>query len=68
MKATENQMSYNTALSELEEIIRKIEGDKFGIDELIEQVKKASELIHFCKDKLRSTEEEVEKIIKQMEK
>jgi len=64
----EDKQSYSAALSELEEIISKIENDKFSIDELTEQVKKASLLINFCKDKLKSTEEEVEKIIKQMEK
>ena len=53
--------SYLQALAELERIVKKIENDEPDVDELNELVKKASELVKYCKSKLRSTEEELKK-------
>jgi exodeoxyribonuclease VII small subunit len=38
-----------------------------GIDALSIKVKRASELIQFCKDKLKTTELDVEQILNQLE-
>jgi len=37
------------------------------VDELSSKIKRASELIHLCKKKLTSTEEDVSKILKELE-
>jgi exodeoxyribonuclease VII small subunit len=51
----------------LDAIVSQIENDELSIDELSSKIKKASELITFCKDKLRKTDEEVEKMLNDIE-
>ena len=60
-------LNYETAYTELKQIASEIEAESVSVDVLAEKVKRASELITFCQTKLRSTEEEVTKIIQQME-
>ena len=57
------KISYEKAVSELEDIVNKIESEEISVDELSEKVKRASELIRICKAKLFSTEKEVNKIL-----
>ncbi len=64
---TSKQLSYAEAFSELQSILTKLENQELDVDQLSEQVKKASELIRFCKSKLHDTEEEIEKILKEMD-
>ena len=64
----ENNMTYEQAFEELRIIASEIEDETVSVDVLAEKVKRASELITFCQAKLRSTEVEVNKIIKQMER
>jgi exodeoxyribonuclease VII small subunit len=52
-------MSYKVALSEIERIVDKIENEELDVDELSVLVKRASELLQWCKKKLRATEEEL---------
>lgn len=60
-------LTYESAYKELTEIALEIETESVSVDILAEKVKRASELIEFCQTKLRATEAEVGKIIKQME-
>lgn len=60
-------LNYETAYKELTEIAHEIETESVSVDVLAEKVKRASELIEYCQHKLRSTEIEVNKIIKQIE-
>ncbi|MFK7904256.1 MAG: exodeoxyribonuclease VII small subunit [Chitinophagales bacterium] len=48
--------TYNKSLTELQQIVVDLENESIGVDELSEKVKRASELIQFCQQKLRSTE------------
>jgi exodeoxyribonuclease VII small subunit len=64
----EKNMTYEQAFEELKSIASEIEDETVSVDVLAEKVKRASELITFCQNKLRSTEAEVTKIIKQMER
>ncbi|MEZ4887393.1 MAG: exodeoxyribonuclease VII small subunit [Chitinophagales bacterium] len=48
--------TYNQSLTELQQIVADLENEAIGVDELSEKVKRASELIQFCQQKLRSTE------------
>lgn len=57
------EFSYNSAIQEIEEIMYKLENEEIDLDQLSKNVKRASELISKCKTKLKSTEEEIEKII-----
>lgn len=63
----EKNLNYEDAYEELAQIAKEIETEAVSVDVLAERVKRASELIAFCQTKLRSTETEVNKIIKQME-
>ncbi len=60
-------MTYKKAIEEIEAIVKSLEDNKMDIDVLGERVKRAAELIEFCKSKLHDTEEEVEKVLKSME-
>jgi exodeoxyribonuclease VII small subunit len=59
----EKQVSYSEAISELELIVTEIEQGEITIDTLSEKVKRAAELIKVCKNKLSSTEDDVNKIL-----
>jgi exodeoxyribonuclease VII small subunit len=61
------QTTYESAFRELQQIAKEIETEAVSVDVLAEKVKRASELITFCQNKLRSTEIEVGKIIEHME-
>jgi len=55
------KVTFDTAYTELEKIIRLIESETIPLDELAEKVKEAKELIRFCEDKLRGIENELSK-------
>ncbi len=61
------KISYNEALEELESILERIQDQELDVDELSTNVKRASELLGLCKQKLRATETDVEKILREME-
>jgi len=56
-------ISYNEAITEIEEILYQIENEELDIDILTEKVKKVSTLLKLCKKKLHQTETEVQKIL-----
>ena len=60
-------ITYESAFRELEEITRAIENESVSVDILSEKVKRASFLIDLCQKKLRQTEDEVSNIIRQIE-
>ncbi len=64
---TENKPTFNKAVEELEQILEQIESGELDVDELSGKVKRASELLRLCQSKLRDTEEEIDKIIEEME-
>lgn len=64
---TQKKQTYREAITEVEEILASIENDVLDVDELAEKVKKVTLLLKFCKDKLFKTQEDVEKVLKEME-
>ncbi|TDQ18237.1 exodeoxyribonuclease VII small subunit [Algoriphagus boseongensis] len=56
-----SEMSYTQAMQRLELILSQLEEGNKSVDELSDLVKEASELVKFCRTKLRSTEEEIQK-------
>lgn len=60
------EIPYTQAITELEEIVSSIENEDVNVDELGVKVKRAAELIKICKNKLHNTEEEVDKILKEI--
>jgi len=63
----EEKITFNKAIEELETILEKIENGDMDLDDLTAEVKRASKLLETCNKKLKSTEEELEKIVKDME-
>lgn len=61
------QLTYSTALTELEQITGEIESESIDVDTLTEKVKRAAYLIKFCRERLRNTEEEVKKVLSDIE-
>ncbi|MBC7188773.1 exodeoxyribonuclease VII small subunit [Candidatus Aerophobetes bacterium] len=62
----ENQR-YSKAIEEIEEILKYIESQEVDVDVLVEKVKRATELIRFCKSKLKTAEEELHKTLIELE-
>ena len=63
-----NQLSYKQALEELENIVAEIENGEIDVDLLAEKVKRATFLSQICKSKLKKTQEEMEKLLNEIEK
>ncbi|WP_276373653.1 exodeoxyribonuclease VII small subunit [Chryseolinea sp. H1M3-3] len=59
--------NYREAFEELQLIVTEIENGEISVDELSEKVKRATQLIRICKLKLSSTEEDVNRILKDLE-
>ena len=60
-------LNYTAAFEELQDIVLEIERGEISVDELSEKVKRAAFLIKLCKSKLTSTEEDVHKILKELD-
>lgn len=59
----EKKINYEAALSEIEEIVNKMENDEFDIDQLSVNLKRAQTLIKLCRDKLAKTDAEIKKLL-----
>lgn len=59
--------TYSEAFDELQAIVSEIEQGEVSVDLLSVKVKRAAELIAICKQALRSTEEDVSKILNELE-
>lgn len=64
----DKKMSYTEAVAELEQIVEAIEEGSVSVDELSEKVQRAALLLKICKEKLTSTEEDVKKILGDLDK
>jgi exodeoxyribonuclease VII small subunit len=60
-------VNYTEAFEELQTIVSEIEQGEISVDELSEKVKRAAELIKICKTKLKTTEEDVNKILRELD-
>lgn len=61
------KISYQEAIKEIEIILEKMENEELDVDVLSQQVKRVSHLIKLCRQKLSQTEQEVEKILDEMD-
>jgi exodeoxyribonuclease VII small subunit len=59
-------MKYTQAIEELEAIVLEIENADISVDELSQKVKRASELIRFCRKTLHTTETEIDTLLKDL--
>lgn len=64
----EKNKTYEEAFEELQNIVKEIESGTISVDLLSEKVKRAGVLIRICKEKLFRTEQEVNEVLKEIEK
>ncbi len=62
-----NELTYASAMKELEEIVQKLQRPDCEIDQLCELTERSVTLIAFCKDKLTKTDEQLAKVIEKLE-
>jgi exodeoxyribonuclease VII small subunit len=60
------EFSFSEAVVEIEDILKQIESGELDVDKLSVEVKRAAELIRQCQKKLRTTEEEINSIFKDL--
>lgn len=63
----EDELSYASAVEELDEILAELEDDSLDVDILGDRVKRASELITFCRNRITSAKTQVEQIVADLE-
>ncbi|WP_344978786.1 exodeoxyribonuclease VII small subunit [Compostibacter hankyongensis] len=61
------EINYTEAFARLQTIVAEIEAGEISVDELSEKVRHAVALIKVCKSRLSSTEEEVDKILRELD-
>jgi len=59
--------TYNEAIERLRVIVEDIENGELDVDVLSEKVKEATRLIKLCKEKLFKADEEVKKILEELD-
>jgi len=59
---TEKKFSYNAAMTEVEQILDVLSKNDPDVDELTRQVKRATELLQACKQKLYETDVEIQAV------
>lgn len=60
-------LTYREAFEELQRIVRELEEGTVDIDTLIAKVQRATFLCRFLRERLRNTEEEIQRILKEVE-
>lgn len=58
-----SEISYNQAITELEEIMKRMQSDALDIDLLAAYTRRATELIAECRRRLTATDEELRTIL-----
>ncbi len=61
-KKRSGEFSYDEAMRELQTIVNSLQHDAIKIDDLAQNVKRASELIKLCREKLHQTEKEIQNL------
>jgi len=59
-------ISYESAAKELDNILAELKGENISIDKLAEKVERAAKLAAICNERLRTTENKVTEIIKNL--
>ncbi len=58
-----NEIGYTKAFDELQLIVEEMENSQISVDDLDVKIKRASELLKICRDKLYKTEKSVQDIL-----
>ena len=60
MTKPKSKLTYESALKELQGIVSVLQEEAVSMDDLSEKVNRAAELLKFCRENLRETEEKVQ--------
>jgi exodeoxyribonuclease VII small subunit len=60
---TDSQQTYRQALDELRAIHARLRDDEVDIETLLDDVKRAADLLAFCRDRLDSVGERIEQVL-----
>lgn len=63
MPQKNDEMTYAAALAELEAILASLRGDQCDVDTLAERTARAAELLKLCRSRLTRTEDELQKVL-----
>lgn len=61
-KNADEEFGYEAAVTELEEILAELSGDDIDVDHLAQRVKRATELVQLCRDRIAAARLEVKDI------
>lgn len=61
-KKSDDEFGYEAAVTELEEILAELSDDDIDVDHLAERVKRATELVKICRDRIAAARMEVKEI------
>lgn len=68
MEQENEKLTYSEAVKELEAIVREMQSESCSIDNLSKYTKRSLQLLKVCKAKLYETDEELKKILAELEK
>ena len=57
------KLTYTSAMTELQDLVQGLEDGTVDIDALPKAVERAATLVQFCRQKLRNTEDALEKLL-----
>ena len=63
MSKKKTEFSYDAAMQEIQSIVAELQNESVGVDALAEKVRRASDLIKMCREKLRQTETDVKEAL-----
>ena len=64
---TDNKLTYSQAIAELEQIVKTMQSENCSIDNLSQLTSRSLELLKICKSCLLATDEELKKILAELE-
>ena len=63
MAMAKKKETYSQAMARLETIVRQVDSSELEVDELVEKIKEANEIIAYCSEKLKKADTEIEKLL-----
>lgn len=66
-KSAAGKLTYAEAVAGIEDILTRLRSEQIGVDELAQQVERATELIAFCKGRLHDAETAVQGVLSKQE-
>lgn len=64
---TDEELTYRAALEELRQIHGRLRGEEVDVDRLLDDVKRAADLLAFCRRRLNAVGERLEEVLEGFE-